>query len=185
MNFIKTSIEGLFQVFPRLLEDHRGIFFESYNRKEFVKNGLDLNFVQDNQSFSLKGVLRGLHFQLPPFAQGKLVTVSKGLALDVAVDLRIGSKTYGKYEIFELSGTKRNMVYIPEGFAHGFLALEETILGYKCTNFYSKESESGIIWNDADLNIDWGIKNPLLSDKDAILKTFKDYTNSAKSLTFA
>ena len=177
MNFKRMSIEGLWEITPRIFEDERGLFFESYSKKVFEENGLDVSFVQDNQSFSLKNVLRGLHFQLPPFAQGKLVSVAKGRVLDVAVDLRKESLTFGKYEIFDINDKIRNMVYIPEGFAHGFLALEETILCYKCTNLYNKASEGGIIWNDPALKIDWGIKDPIVSSKDTELKTFKDYIN--------
>jgi len=175
MKFIETSIPDLIQVFPDLFIDERGVFFEAYNEKEFEKNNLPIKFVQDNQSFSYKGVLRGLHFQVLPFEQGKLVSVSKGKVLDVAVDLRKNSSTFGKYEMVELTSEKRNMLYIPEGFAHGFIALEDSVLGYKCTHFYNKPYESGIIWNDQDLNINWGTTNPILSEKDKNLKTIKDH----------
>ena len=175
MKFISTSIDGLIQIQPRIFEDSRGLFFESYNEKIFRENGIKEIFVQDNQSYSKKGVLRGLHFQLPPYAQGKLVSVISGRVLDVAVDIRFGSPTFGKYEMIELDGKTKNMIYIPAGFAHGFVALEESCFHYKCTNLYNKNSESGIIWNDQDLSIDWGVKNPIVSDKDLILKTFKEY----------
>lgn len=169
-----TSIEGLVEIFPRVFEDERGAFFESFNEDSFKKAGLPTNFVQDNQSFSKKGVLRGLHFQKAPFAQGKLVRVISGRVLDVAVDIRPDSPTFGKYELFELDGKRNNFAYIPEGFAHGFLTLEDAIFSYKCTNLYDKASESGIIWNDADLAIEWNIENPLVSEKDIILPTFKE-----------
>lgn len=175
MNFIKTEIEGLYEIHPRIFEDERGLFFESYSKRAFEENGLHLNFVQDNQSFSLKGVLRGLHFQKSPNAQGKLISVVKGKVLDVAVDLRKASPTFGKYHTFLVDDKIKNMVYIPEGFAHGFLALEDTIFCYKCTSLYNKASEAGIIWNDPDLNIKWGVSNPLVSSKDLELGTFKSY----------
>ena len=161
------------EIFPRVFDDERGAFFESYNEEAFQKNGLPTNFVQDNQSFSVKGVLRGLHFQNAPFAQGKLVRVIVGRVIDVAVDIRPESPTFGRYELFELSAEKNNMAYIPEGFAHGFAAVEDSIFSYKCTNLYNKACESGIIWNDPTLNIDWGVANPIISEKDLQLPTFK------------
>lgn len=172
MEFKESFIKGLFEIQPRIFEDERGFFFESYNKDAFAKHGLDFDFVQDNQSFSVKGVLRGLHFQKEPFAQGKLVRVVKGKVLDVVVDLRRSSPTFGQHATFVLEAEKNNMVYVPEGFAHGFLALEEAIFMYKCTNLYNKASESGIIWNDPTLNIDWGIKAPNVSEKDLILPAF-------------
>jgi len=173
MQIRETSIAGLVEIFPRVFGDDRGIFFESYNEETFKKLGLPVNFVQDNQSFSKKGVVRGLHFQNAPFAQGKLVRVISGRVLDVAVDIRPDSPTFGKHEVFELSGEQNNIAYIPEGFAHGFVALEDSVFSYKCTNLYNKESESGILWNDPDLNIDWGIADPIVSEKDLILPTFR------------
>lgn len=173
MQIRETSIAGLVELTPRVFNDERGMFFESYNEQIFKQLGLPTNFVQDNQSFSIKGVVRGLHFQKAPFAQGKLVRVISGKVLDVAVDIRPDSPTFGKHEIFELSSEKNNIAYVPEGFAHGFVALEDSIFSYKCTNIYNKESESGILWNDADLNINWGVENPIVSEKDAILPTFK------------
>jgi dTDP-4-dehydrorhamnose 3,5-epimerase len=174
MEIRKTDIDGLVEIYPKIFPDERGLFFESYNKKKLDDQGLELNFVQDNMSRSKKGVLRGLHFQNKPFEQGKLVSVVSGKALDVAVDIRPGSPTFGKYQKFILDGELKNMVYIPEGFAHGFLALEETILTYKCTNSYHKESESGIIWNDPDIGIEWNIESPIISDKDRILPRLKD-----------
>jgi dTDP-4-dehydrorhamnose 3,5-epimerase len=170
----ETSIKGLIEIIPKIFPDERGIFFESYSKKKLKELGLDVDFVQDNMSKSTKGVLRGLHFQRKPFEQGKLVSVISGKVLDVAVDIRPESETFGQFETFILDDVKRNILYIPEGFAHGFLALEESILTYKCTNLYNKEAESGIIWNDKQLNIHWGIENPLVSEKDQILLNLSD-----------
>ena len=175
MEFVKSHIEGLIEIFPSIFPDERGIFFESYSEKKFKENGLDLNFVQDNQSFSHKGVLRGLHFQANPHGQGKLVKVSYGKALDVVVDLRKDSKTFGEHKSFVLDSERHNMVYIPVGFAHGFLALDDVVLQYKCTGLYNKQSEGGIIWNDKDLNINWGIVSPKLSKKDQNAQRFKGF----------
>lgn len=174
MEFRKTSIEGVIEITPRVFKDARGYFFESYQYELFKKNGIEEVFVQDNQSFSTAGVLRGLHFQRDPFAQGKLVRVIKGKVLDVAVDIRPGSPTFGKHEAVILDAEKNNMFYIPPGFAHGFSTLEDAIFCYKCTNNYHKESEGGIIWNDPALNIDWMLANPEVSEKDAILPLLKD-----------
>jgi dTDP-4-dehydrorhamnose 3,5-epimerase len=174
MEFRKTSIEGLIEIYPRVFGDTRGHFFESYREDLFAQNGIPLLFVQDNQSFSTAGVLRGLHFQNAPYAQGKLVRVITGKVIDVAVDIRPDSPTFGKYEKFILDATLQNMVYIPEGFAHGFAAIEDSIFSYKCTNNYNKASEGGIIWNDSDLNIDFGIENPIVSEKDLELPNFND-----------
>lgn len=173
MQIIKTSIEGLIELQPRIFEDERGCFFETFNQATFESLGLPAHFLQDNQSFSYKGVLRGLHFQKSPFAQGKLVRVVSGRVLDVGVDIRPGSATFGQYEIFDLDAKRGNMAYIPEGFAHGFVTLEDTIFTYKCTNVYSKESESGIHWNDPTLQIDWQVQSPIVSMKDQELYTFQ------------
>jgi dTDP-4-dehydrorhamnose 3,5-epimerase len=176
MEIIKTGIPDLYIVKPRVFEDHRGYFFESYNKQAFLSNGIDQNFVQDNESKSGKHVLRGLHFQKPPFAQGKLVRVIKGAVLDVAVDLRKSSPTYGKWASIELSEHNKLMYWIPPGFAHGFVTLEDdTIFFYKCTNVYNKESEGSILWNDPDLNIDWGVDDPILSEKDKTGPLLKDF----------
>lgn len=176
MEIIKTAIEGVLIIKPDVFKDERGYFFESYNKERFAKAGLDMNFVQDNESKSSKGVLRGLHFQRPPFAQGKLVRVIKGSVMDVAVDLRKDSPTYGQWVSHILSEENKEMFWIPEGFAHGFLTLEdETIFSYKCTNVYNKESEGSIIWNDPDINIDWNIEKPILSEKDKVSPFFKDF----------
>ncbi|MCU0352299.1 MAG: dTDP-4-dehydrorhamnose 3,5-epimerase [Cytophagales bacterium] len=174
MQFKPTSIAGLIEIVPRIFEDERGFFLETYQYKIFAANGIPDQFVQDNQSFSTKGVLRGLHFQRPPFAQGKLVRVVSGRALDVAVDLRENSPTFGQHVAVVLDSLSGNMLFVPEGFAHGFLALEDTVLQYKCTNVYDKASEGGLAWNDPQLNIDWGIKSPLVSEKDLSLPTLEE-----------
>jgi len=174
---IKTyHIEGLIEFIPRVFRDDRGWFMETYSPKMFEPFGINPNFVQDNQSVSKKGVLRGLHFQKPPYAQGKLVRVTSGRALDVAVDLRKGSSTYGQHVTCELDAEQNNMFYIPEGFAHGFVALEEgTTFLYKCTNVYNQPSEGGILWNDPALGIDWGVAAPLVSPKDEVLPLLADF----------
>jgi dTDP-4-dehydrorhamnose 3,5-epimerase len=169
MEFRKTDLDGLIEIFPDIFTDERGHFLETYQKELFKKNGIDEDFLQDNQSFSTKGVLRGLHLQISPNAQGKLVRVIVGKVLDIAVDLRPDSKTFGQYRKFILDANIGNMVYIPTGFAHGFVALEDTIFSYKCTNLYSKQAERGLIWNDPTINIDWEIEDPLISEKDLIL----------------
>ena len=178
MEIIKTPLEGLLVIKPRIFGDDRGYFFESWSKKSFAEIGLDLNFVQDNQSFSCKGVLRGLHFQNPPHAQGKLVRVIKGAVLDVAVDIRKDSSTYGQYFSVELSEDNKNIFWIPPGFAHGFLTLKDnTIFTYKCTGVYNKESEGALLWNDKDLNINWEANDPLVSAKDLVAGNFKDFAS--------
>jgi len=172
-----TNIKDLILISPKIFEDNRGYFFESYNNKKLAKF-IKTDFVQDNESLSQKDVLRGLHFQIPPFAQAKLIRVIKGSILDVAVDLRKDSPTFGRHFKHILSGKNKQQLYIPEGFAHGFLCLEDnTILNYKCSNYYSPESENSILWNDEDLNIDWGIENPILADKDKLAKNFSTFDN--------
>lgn len=166
MEVRESHIKGLLEITPRIFKDDRGYFFESYSKREFEKIGIFDDFVQDNQSYSIPNVIRGLHFQKPPFAQAKLVRVLKGRVLDVAVDLRPGSPTYGQYDSVVLDAEKGNMFYIPEGFAHGFSTLGEAIFHYKCSNFYHKESEGGVVYNDPDLNINWMITNPIVSEKD-------------------
>jgi len=173
MEVRETFIKGLVEIYPRLFKDERGFFLETYNKYGFEKAGITTPFIQDNQSFSVKGVLRGLHFQKPPYSQAKLVSAIVGRVLDVAVDLRENSPTFGKHFSVVLESEKRNMLLVPEGFAHGFLALEECVFSYKCSNIYHKESEGGLLWNDKDLNIDWGFSNPLVSEKDIILPTMK------------
>lgn len=178
MEFKPTSIEGLIEIYPKIFSDTRGHFFESYRHDLFVKNGIPFEFVQDNQSFSTAGVLRGLHFQNEPFAQGKLVRVITGKVIDIAVDIRPNSPTFGQHQSFILDAALQNMVYIPAGFAHGFAAIEDSIFSYKCTNNYNKASERGIIWNDKDLNIDWKIEHPNVSEKDIELPSFKQLFDS-------
>jgi dTDP-4-dehydrorhamnose 3,5-epimerase len=178
MKFSDTTIEGLKIIQPDVFEDERGYFFESFNQSDFFEAGIKVYFVQDNQSKSNKGVLRGLHFQEPPFSQGKLVRVINGAVLDVAVDIRKNSPTYGKHFLLELNETNKTMFYIPAGFAHGFLTLmDNTVFSYKCTQFYNKNSEKTILWNDMDLNINWDIKTPILSDKDKIGLPFSQYVS--------
>lgn len=176
MEIIKTAIPDLLIIKPLVFMDDRGYFFESFNEQKFLNADLRATFVQDNESLSQKGVVRGLHFQKPPFAQGKLVRVIKGSVLDVAVDLRKKSPTYGHWEAVVLSEQNKWMYWIPEGFAHGFATLEDnTIFSYKCTNVYNKESEGSIFWNDDSLKIEWNIQNPLLSEKDKNSPSFKDF----------
>lgn len=176
MNIKPTPIKGLIVIEPKVFEDSRGYFFESYNNDKFKEAGLDLNFVQDNQSLSQKGVLRGLHCQNPPWQQGKLVRVIKGAVLDVALDIRKNSPTYGQHFSIVLSEQNKTQLWIPPGFAHGFATLEDdTIFFYKCTQVYNRESESGILWNDPDLKINWSIENPSLSEKDNHLSKWKDF----------
>jgi dTDP-4-dehydrorhamnose 3,5-epimerase len=176
MEIIETKLKGVLVLKPKVFEDARGYFFESYNANLFKAAELDLNFVQDNQSLSQKGVLRGLHFQNNPWAQGKLVRVITGSVFDVAVDIRKNSPTYGQWFGQELNEKNKWMMYIPEGFAHGFATLEDnTIFSYKCTNFYNKASEDCLLWNDPDIGIDWNIKDPLLSEKDLQGKRMKDF----------
>jgi dTDP-4-dehydrorhamnose 3,5-epimerase len=178
MEFQESNLKGLFVIKPKVFEDARGYFFESYNANAFKAAGLNLDFVQDNQSLSQRGVLRGLHFQNNPYAQGKLVRVISGAVLDVAVDIRKNSPTYGKWFSLELTEENKAMMYIPEGFAHGFATLRDnTVFSYKCTNLYNKASEDCLIWNDADLGIDWKIESPLLSEKDLAGKAFKDFVS--------
>jgi dTDP-4-dehydrorhamnose 3,5-epimerase len=174
MDFIKTSLAGVIEIYPKIFEDERGYFFESYNKTQFNLNGISEEFVQDNQSFSIKGVLRGLHFQREPFAQGKLVKVSLGKVIDVVVDIRKDSPTYGQHAKFILDASKNNMLYVPPGFAHGFVTLSDAIFTYKCTNLYHKESEGGVLWNDPDLQIDWEVANPIVSSKDTLLRPLKN-----------
>ena len=180
MEIIKTNIEGVVIIEPRIFKDDRGYFFESFSQREFEEKVCKTTFVQDNESKSSYGVLRGLHFQKPPFAQSKLVRVIKGAVLDVAVDIRKGSPTFGQYVSVELTGEIHRQFFIPRGFAHGFSVLsEEVIFQYKCDNFYSPQSEGAIAWNDPDLNIDWRIpaEKVVLSEKDSKHPRLKDWQN--------
>ena len=176
MKITKTNIDGLIIIEPKIFKDNRGSFFESWNVKKFQEIGIEDHFVQDNQSNSSKGILRGLHFQNPPYAQAKLVRVIRGSVLDVAIDLRTNSSTYGKHYSIVLSDKNFKSFYIPKGFAHGFVALEDnTIFSYKCSDMYNKESEGSLIWNDQDLGIDWNINDPIISQKDMQGQHFKDF----------
>jgi dTDP-4-dehydrorhamnose 3,5-epimerase len=175
MKITEAKLKDVLIIEPSVFEDSRGFFFESFNSITWEKLGLPFKFVQDNQSFSSKGVLRGLHFQQGEHAQGKLVRVIAGKVLDIAVDIRPESPTFGEWEFYELDGKSNKMVYIPGGFAHGFLALEDSVFSYKCTAGYNKESEGGIIWNDSVLNIEWPIETPNVSEKDLILPNFESY----------
>lgn len=178
MEIIKTQIKDLLIIKPDVFYDERGYFFESYNKERLAQYGLNMNFVQDNESKSMKGVLRGLHFQRPPFAQGKLVRVVKGAVMDVAVDIRKGSPTYGKWESVVLTEENKLMFWIPEGFAHGFVCLEDnSVFTYKCTNVYNKASEGSLRWDDPELNIQWNIDAPILSEKDKISPLLKEFTS--------
>ena len=161
---------------PRVFTDSRGTFFESFNEKSLKEAGLNFDFVQDNQSVSKKNVIRGLHFQRPPYEQGKLVRVIKGSVIDIALDLRKGSSTFGRHYDIELNDKNNLMLWIPPGFAHGFSVLEDdTVFLYKVTNYYHAASESGIVYNDIDLNINWGVKDAIVSEKDKVLPSYKDY----------
>jgi dTDP-4-dehydrorhamnose 3,5-epimerase len=179
MEIIETGIKDLVVIKPKVFRDDRGYFFESFNRSKLDVLGNDLEFVQDNQSLSQKDVLRGLHFQNPPYAQAKLVSVIQGSVLDVAVDIRKESPTYGKSFSIILDGIDKNQLFIPVGFAHGFKTLENnTIFFYKCTNYYNKESEGCLLWNDPDLNINWDIETPILSEKDKIGQLFDTFVSN-------
>ena len=176
MEIEEKEIKGLIEIFPKVFGDQRGFFLETFNASRYNDILRNIQFVQDNFSSSNKGVLRGLHFQNPPYSQGKLVQVITGSALDVAVDLRRNSETYGQHVKVLLSAEKRNQFWIPEGFAHGFLSLEDnTIFSYKCTNYYNPQSEVTILWNDRNLKIDWQIDNPIISPKDKEGVLFKDF----------
>lgn len=179
MDVIKTTIDGVYVIEPKVFGDARGYFFESFNAKEFAeKTGLNITFVQDNESKSRYGVLRGLHFQLPPYTQSKLVRVVKGKVLDVVVDIRKGSPTYGKYEMCELTEDNHRQFFVPKGMAHGFVVLsEEAIFQYKCDDFYHPEAEGALAWNDSNIAIPWPIsaEEVLLSEKDKHHPGIKDF----------
>ena len=181
MPFIKTDFSGLLIFEPVVFEDSRGYFYESYNEKTFVKEGVNIKFVQDNQAQSAYGVIRGLHYQLNPIAQTKLIRVLSGSILDVAVDIRKGSSTYGKAFVLELSAANKKQLLIPKGFAHGYSVISPTAeVFYKCDEFYNKDSEGGIIYNDAGLNIDWKIPadKAIISDKDLLHPGLQDCVNN-------
>jgi len=175
MKIHKTELDGVLIIEPDVFKDSRGFFFESYNKEKYDNEGLKFDFVQDNISKSVKGTIRGLHYQVGDFAQGKLCQVLSGSVYDVAVDIRFGSPTFGKFTGAELSGENHLQFWIPPGFAHGFSVLsDEVIFMYKCTNFYSKKDERAILYNDPEIGIDWKIKIPLVSDKDLLTKKFKE-----------
>ncbi len=177
MNVIKTELEGVLIIEPKVFGDDRGYFFESYNKQKYSECGIDVDFVQDNESMSSYGVLRGLHYQKAPYAQSKLVRVIEGKVLDVAVDVRKGSATFGKHVAVELSAENKRQLFIPQGFAHGFVVLsEKAVFSYKCDNYYAPNHEGGIIYNDAELNIDWQVPadKMILSEKDIKLPSLKD-----------
>ncbi len=179
MTIVKTELNGVFVIEPRVFGDSRGYFFESYNKRDFAQQtGVEVDFVQDNESCSHYGVVRGLHFQLPPFAQSKLVRVVEGRVLDVAVDIRSGSPTYGKHVAVELSADNKRQFFLPKGFAHGFAVLSETaVFQYKCDEYYHPEAEGAIAWDDPTLAIDWKIspQDVLLSEKDRHHPLFNDF----------
>ncbi len=182
MEIITTGFKDLLLIQPTVFGDNRGYFFESYNAKAFQeKTGLNINFIQDNESMSKAGVVRGLHFQNPPFAQDKLVRVFTGSVLDVVVDLRKSEPTYGQVFSHVLSGENKLQLFVPKGFAHGFATLEDnTVFAYKCSAFYNKAEEDCILWNDENLNIDWQISNPTISDKDLTGKKFVTFESPFK-----
>ena len=184
MEVIKTEIEGVFVIEPKIFGDERGYFFESFNEREFLeKTGLNIHFVQDNESKSRYGVLRGLHFQLPPFTQSKLVRVVNGKVLDVVVDIRKGSPTYGKFEMCELTEENHRQFFVPKGLAHGFVVLSDNaVFQYKCDEFYHPEAEGAIVWDDPDIAIPWPVsaKDFLLSEKDKHNPLFKDFETPFK-----
>jgi len=175
MELIPTSLPDVILIKPDVFGDERGYFFESFHTEKFALLGITDPFVQDNESKSQKDVLRGLHYQLEPFAQGKLVRVIRGAVLDIAVDIRRNSPTFGKWVSMKLTGENKHICWIPAGFAHGFVTLEDdTVFTYKCTGLYNKASEGSIRWNDPELNINWGINTPLLSEKDLSAPLFRD-----------
>ena len=177
MNVINTDIQGVVIIEPKVFGDHRGYFFESFSEKDFAEAVGEVKFVQDNESKSCHGVLRGLHFQKPPHAQAKLVRVVKGRVLDVAVDLRKGSPTFGKHVSVELTEENHRQLFIPRGFAHGFAVLsDEAVFQYKCDNYYAPQSEGSVLWNDPDIGIEWGIpsEDVMLSEKDRNAPLLKD-----------
>ena len=175
MKVIKTNIDGLLIIKPDVFGDDRGYFFETYSKRKYAEYGIEEDFVQDNISKSLKGTIRGLHYQVGDNAQGKLCHVIKGKVLDVAVDIRFDSPTFGQYFSIELTGADKTQMWIPPGFAHGFSVLsDEVLFVYKCTNYYSKPDERAILYNDPQLNIDWKVENPIVSEKDLNAKHFNE-----------
>jgi dTDP-4-dehydrorhamnose 3,5-epimerase len=187
LEFEKTFIEGLILVKPDFFPDKRGYFFETYNRKKYIEGGIDQTFVQDNISKSIKNTLRGLHYQVGDYAQGKLCSVITGIVQDIAVDIRFGSPTFGKYFAVELSDENKFQLWIPPGFAHGFAVISNTaIFNYKCSALYSRQDERSIIFNDSHINIDWKVENPIVKEKDLRAKKFseieRDFIFSTKNI---
>ncbi|MBC7450805.1 MAG: dTDP-4-dehydrorhamnose 3,5-epimerase [Cytophagales bacterium] len=180
MKFEELSLKDLILISANVFGDERGFFLETYNKDIFSKAGLTMEFVQDNHSCSTAGVVRGLHFQHAPYTQGKLIRAAKDSILDVVVDLRKNSPTYKKAVTVLLDDTDKRMLYVPDGFAHGFVSLESCEVQYKCTNLYNKSSESGIRWDDPELNIDWGLTNPIVSEKDQQLPYLSEIESSLK-----
>ncbi len=178
MTIKETDFEGLVEIHPRIIHDDRGYFLETYRDDSLTSYGLPTNFIQDNQSFSTKGVVRGLHLQLAPYGQIKLVRAVTGKVMDIVLDVRKGSQTFGKYYRCLLDSKLGNMLYVPSGFAHGIAVLEDAVFSYKCSEYYHQSSEAGIAYNDPELNIDWGIKNPKISDKDRKLPSFKEFSEN-------
>ena len=179
MNVIKTDFKDLLILEPTVIRDDRGYFLESFNEAKFrIETGLNITFVQDNESVSSKNVLRGLHFQLPPYSQAKLIRVAQGSVLDVVVDLRRSQPTYLQHFKIVLSAENQKQLFVPEGFAHGFLVLEDnTIFSYKCSNYYNRPNDRSILWNEEEFGIDWKIDEPSLSDKDKFAMKFVDFEN--------
>ncbi len=176
MKLVEEPMPGLKLIEPTVFEDQRGYFYESYSQQKFKDLGIDVDFIQDNQSMSQAGVVRGLHFQAPPHAQDKLIRVIKGSVLDVAVDIRKGSPTYGQAYSVEVNESNKLQLFVPKGFAHGFATLaDETIFFYKCSNLYNKPSEGGVLWNDPALSIDWRVETPILSEKDHLNPKLSDF----------
>lgn len=175
MKINSTPLEGVFELIPRVFEDSRGYFFESFKAQVLESQGIHVNWVQENQSYSQSGTIRGLHFQKEPYAQAKLVRVIEGKVLDVIVDLRKDSKTFGQSLSIILDSKVNNVLYIPRGFAHGFSVLESAVFLYRCSNYYHQEAEGGILWNDPELAIDWKVENPILSERDNFWPTLKDF----------
>ena len=176
MEIKEEKITGIFSIFPKIFGDDRGYFFESYNKERYEQFIHAKSFVQDNESCSGKNVVRGLHFQIPPFDQGKLVQVSRGKALDIALDIRKSSPTYGRHVKVILCAKQKNQLWIPPGFAHGFCSIEDdTVFSYKCTNYYSPQHERSLLWNDPELAIDWEVTNPIVSEKDKNGLKFSDF----------
>jgi dTDP-4-dehydrorhamnose 3,5-epimerase len=174
MQVIQTPFEGLFEIIPTIYPDERGWFYEAFKQPVLHQAGIKYSFVQENQSFSKKGVIRGLHFQRAPYAQAKLASVLSGRVLDVVVDLRPASDTFGEVYSCVLDSDKKNMLMVPDGFAHGFSALEDSHFLYRCSNVYNKAAEMGVRWNDPELNIDWKVAEPIISEKDQLLPTLNE-----------